>query len=1125
MNTERLKELKFTSWCIDNATSIYVFAVLIIFAGITVYNNLPKELYPDVVVPTISIVTIYPGASPEDVETLITKPIEKQVKGLNGVKKVTSNSLSDVSIMTVEFGTDKDPSVCKQKVTDAVAKGKKDLPSDLKNDPQIQEFDINEQPIMNINISGDFPLDQIKKYAKDLKDRIESMKEITRVDIVGGVDREIHIDVDLYKMTEAGIGFMDIENAVQRENLNISGGEVRIGEMRRNLRVTGQFKDPHELDNLVVRSFMGTTVFLKDIAEIKDTYADKQDFAHLDHKPVVTLNVVKRSGENLINATDQIYTILDDYKTSKFPQGLQVKVTGDTSEQTRVQLHDLLNTVILGFIFVVFILMFFMGFTNAFFVGLSVPLTTLVAFLFMPGLGMTMNIMVLFSLLLALGIVVDDAIVVIENTHRIYNKYDFPLNQAAKFAAGEVFIPVLAGTLTTLAPFFPLLFWPGVIGKFMKHLPITLIITLGASLFVAFIINPVFAVSFMTKDDHGSRAKLRDYLKGFIFFAVMAVVGYATKHNGIGNFAVMFMGILLLYHFVLSRAIHGWQTYLWPKVNNAYRKIVRVFIKGWIGPVFVPLATLGLLVLSIVFYVISKPKVELFPSGDPNFVYVYCKLPMGTDANVTDSVTRLIEQRVYKVIGEHNPDVTSVISNVGVGAGDPQNPDKVATPNKSKVTVAFIKYSERKISHTAIWLDSIQNVFKREGIAGAEISVEKEADGPPVGKPINIEISGDDFAVMQRLSNQLKSQIDKENIAGIDELKSDLQISKPEIIVEVDKEKMQREGISLGQVGSELRTALFGKEVSKFRDKNEDAPIQLRLRAEDRQQVEQLMNVNISFMDMSLGAFRQVPISAIANVRYTNSISVINRKNQKRVITLASDLSGGHAANEIIPQIELIIANMDIPEGYSIKMTGQEEEMQETMSFLILAFGGAFALMFLILVTQFNSIIKPMIIATTVIFSLIGVAIGFTITHKTLSVIMNGVGIFALAGIVIRNGILLLEFIDELRGRGLEVSEAVVEGGATRMTPVILTASAAILGLIPLAIGLNMDFETLFTQFNPHFYLGGDNVVFWGPLAWTMIFGLLMATFLTLLVVPAMYMLGYKVRARLEKYAPWVRYL
>lgn len=1124
MNTERLKEFSITSWCVNNATSIYVFAVLIIFAGLTIYNNLPKELYPDVVVPTISIVTIYPGASPEDIETLITKPIEKQVKGLNGVKKVTSNSLSDVSIMTVEFGTDKDPTACKQKVTDAVAKGKKDLPSDLKNDPQIQEFDINEQPIMNINISGDFPLDQIKKYAKELKDRIESMREITRVDIVGGVDREIHIDVDMYKMTAAGIAFMDIENAVQRENLNISGGEVRVGDMRRNLRITGQLKDPRELENLVVKSFTGTTVFLKDIAEIKDTYADKQDFAHLDHKPVVTLNVVKRSGENLINATDQIYDILDDYQTTKFPQGLQVKITNDTSGQTRVQLHDLTNTVILGFIFVVFILMFFMGFTNAFFVGLSVPLTTLVAFLFMPGLGMTMNIMVLFSLLLALGIVVDDAIVVIENTHRIYNKYDFPLNQAAKFAAGEVFIPVLAGTLTTLAPFFPLLFWPGVIGKFMKHLPVTLIITLGASLFVAFIINPVFAVSFMAKDDHSKKSSLRDYLKGFIFFAVMAVTGYATKHNGVGNFAVIFIGIIVFYHFVLSRAIYGWQTYLWPRVTSIYRRVVRFFIKGY-GPLIVPLATVVLLVLSVGAFVVSKAKVELFPTGDPNFVYVYCKLPMGTDANVTDSVTRTIEQRVYKVIGESNPDVTSVISNIGVGAGDPQNPDKVATPNKSKVTVAFVKYSERRVPHTRMWLDSIQNVFKREGIAGAEISVEQEADGPPVGKPINIEISGDDFAVMQRISNQLKANIDKENIAGIDELKSDLQISKPEIIVDIDKEKMQREGISLGQVGSELRTALFGKEVSKFRDKNEDAPIQLRLRAEDRKQVEQLLNVNISFMDMSIGAFRQVPVSAIASVHYSNAISVINRKNQKRVITLASDLTGGHAANEITPQIELIIANMDIPEGYTVKLTGQQEEMQDTFAFLVPAFGAAFALMFLILVIQFNSIVKPMIIATTVIFSLIGVAIGYTVTHMTLSAIMTGVGIFALAGIVIRNGILLLEFIDELRERGLEVSDAVVEGGATRMTPVILTASAAILGLIPLAIGLNMDFATLFSQLNPHFYLGGDNVVFWGPLAWTMIYGLLMATFLTLLVVPSMYMLGHKVRARLKKYAPWVRYL
>lgn len=1115
MKTERLKEFSITSWCIDNATSIYVFIALIVFAGGMIYQGLPKELYPDVVVPTISIVTIYPGATPEDIENLITKQLEKQVKSLKGVKKVTSNSLSDVSIMTVEFGTNLDPTECKQRVTDAVDKGKKDLPSDLDNDPQVQEFDINELPIMNINLAGDIPLSQIKDYAEDLKDRIEGMKQITRVDIIGGLDREIQINVDLYKMTNAGITLMDIENAVQRENLNVSGGEVRVDQMRRNLRIAGEFRDPNKIKEMVIRSFTGTTVFLKDIATVEDAFKEKQDFAHLDNKSVITLNIIKRSGENLIEATDEIYKVIDEYKATQFPEGLNVKVTGDTSEKTRVQLHDLLNTVILGFIFVVFILMFFMGFSNAFFVGLSVPLTTLVAFLFMPGLGMTMNVMVLFSLLLALGIVVDDAIVVIENTHRIYNKYEYDIKQSAKYAAGEVFVPVLAGTLTTLAPFFPLLFWPGIVGKFMGNLPVTLIITLGASLFVAFVMNPVFAVSFMKKDDHGAKSKLMDYKYGFILFGLGVIIGYPTGYYGVANFSVFMLVMLLVYHFAFSPAIIFWQNRFWPKVTRGYRKILSVFIVGY-RPVFVPLAAIVLLIGSFAMFAATKPQVEFFPNGEPNFVYVYCKLPMGTDATVTDSVTLLIEKRIYKVIGNNNPDVTSVITNVGLGAGDPQNPDKVPTPNKSKVTVAFKEYAQREHPHTSEILTKIRNEFKG-GVAGAEISVEKEAAGPPVGKPINIEISGDDFAVLDKLSKEMRNNIDKAGIQGIDELRSDLQISKPEIIVDIDREKMQREGIVLGQVAGELRTALFGKEVSKFRDKNDDAPIQLRLRAEDRQRVEQLLNINISYMDMSIGQFRQVPLSAIANVRYDNTISVINRKNQKRVVTLASDVVEGYSANEIIPGIEQVIGGMEIPEGYEIKMTGEQEQQKETGDFLALAFGGAFALMFLILVTQFNSVVKPLIIATTVLFSLVGVAIGYTITGMALSVVMSGVGVFALAGIVIRNGILLIEFIDELRERGMGVEEAVVEGGATRMTPVILTASAAILGLIPLALGLNLDFAALFSELNGHFSVGGDNVAFWGPLAWTMIFGLMAATVLTLLVVPAMYMLGYKTRARFRR--------
>jgi multidrug efflux pump subunit AcrB len=1117
MNSDRLKELSFTTWCINNRTSVYVFTLLITVIGFNIYQGLPKELFPDVVVPTISVATIYPGATPQDIENLITKPLEKQIKSINGVKKITSNSISDFSLIVAEFSTNLDPAVCKQKVSDAVDKGKKELPSDLDSDPQIQEFDISELPIMNINLAGDLPVDQIKKFGEELQDKIESLKEITRVDIVGGLSREIQVDVDLYKMTAAGITFMDIENAIKRENLNISGGELRIGELRRNVRVKGEFRDPKLLGDIVVRSFTGNTVFLKDIATIKDGFKERQDFARLDHKPVVTLNVIKRSGENLIQATDQIYEIIEDFKATRFPEGLQIKVTGDTSHNTRIQLHDLLNTVILGFVFVVFVLMFFMGFTNAFFVGLSVPLSCLVAFVLMPGLGMTMNVIVLFSLLLALGIIVDDAIVVIENTHRIFHKYDFTIEQAAKYAAGEVFVPVLAGTLTTLAPFVPLLFWPGIVGKFMKNLPVTLIITLGASLFVAFVINPVFAVSFMKKDEHKTPSQWKDYTRILATLAAVAILGYVFGNFGLGNLALFLMLLVCLYHLFFHRAVIAWQTRIWPGFIASYKSLLYILVAGK-RPWYVLLGTVAALIFSWIIFIASKPVIEFFPSGEPNFVYVYALFPQGTDAVVTDSMTLEIEKRVYKVIGENNPDVTSVITNVGLGAGDPQNPDRVPTPHKSKVTVAFKKYAERQDVHTSRWLTAIREEFKKRGIEGAVISVEPERKGPPVGKPINIEISGDDYEVLEALSKQVKAEIEQSGIQGIDELKSDLQISKPEIVLEIDREKAQREGISLAQIAVEIRTALFGKEASKFRDANEDAPIVIRLQEQYRKKIEELMSVNISFFDMTIGQFKQIPIASLAKVRYDNSITTINRKNQKRIITLSSDVTDGFSANEIVPQIKQLVSNMEIPSGYEIKLTGEQEQQQETGNFLGMAFAGALALMFLILVTQFNSVAKPLMIASTVIFSLIGVALGFTVFRMPFSVVMTGVGVFSLAGIVIRNGILLIEFTDELRQRGYRVVEAVVEGGATRITPVILTASAAILGLIPLAIGLNMDFATLFSEFDPKFYLGGDNVAFWGPLAWTMVFGLVVATFLTLLVVPCMYILGYNIRNRfLEK--------
>lgn len=1111
MDQKHIKDFKPTNWAINNRTSVYIFTVLISLAGMIIFQRIPKESFPDIVIPTIFVSTIYPGASPEDVENLISKPLEKEIKAISGIKKITSNSIQDVSVILVEFNTGIDVDIAKQKVSNAVDKAKSELPTDLDQDPNVQEVNFSEFPIMNINVSGDYPLDQLKSYAEDLKDKIETLPEITRIDLIGALEREIQINVDLYRMQALGITFGDIERTVAMENVNISGGELRIDELRRTMRVTGEFSSVDQIGNLLIRSSRGNLAYIKDIAEVKDSFKEKQDFARLDGQPVITMNVIKRSGENLISAADQIKEIIAEYEKTRFPEGLRITITGDSSLETKTTLTDLINTVIIGFILVVIILMFFMGLQSAFFVGLAVPLSVLVALLFMPSMGFSMNMIVLFSFLLALGIIVDDAIVVIENTHRIYHKYDLDIVTSAKAAAGEVFVPVLAGTLTTIAPFIPLLFWPGIVGDFMKYLPITLILTLFASLFVAFIMNSVFAVSFMKKDNHTKILPAKEMKKPLIIFLSAAVICFLMGWTGVGNLAVLMAILTPVNHYVLRPATIHWQTKTWPGVLDAYRRTVRRFLVGR-RPIAVILSVVVLFFVSIGIFVSLGSTPSFFPSGAPNFAYVYVEMPIGTDATVTDSVTKIVEKKVYEVIGENNPAVESVITNIGLGAGDPNNPDRVATPHKGKVTVAFVDFAERGDFSTAKALEDIRNNVK--GIPGARITVDKEQNGPPTGKPINLEISGDNFDELQRLEGLVRDGIAKARIEGIEDLQSDLKRNKPEIIVNIDPERAASLGMSKAQIAMELRTALFGKEVSKFRDVDDDAEINVRLAPEYRDRIDDLLNMQISYMDMATGQFNQVPISAVATVRYDEAFSSINRKDQTRVLTLSSNVLTGYNANAIVAQINEVIGTLDIPEGYSMKMTGEQEQQKETSDFLGLAFGGALALMFLILVTQFNSLAKPLLIFSTVIFSLIGVFLGFAFSGQTMSIVMTGVGIFSLAGIVIRNGILLIEFTDELRARGLEDIEAIVEGGATRMTPVILTASAAILGLIPLALGVNLDFGSLFTSLEPHFFLGGDNVAFWGPLAWTMIYGLIVATFLTLMVMPAMYLIYLRIRKR-----------
>lgn len=1109
---EKVKEFIGSSWAIDNKTSIYVITIIITIAGIMSYLSIPKEKFPDIVIPTIFVSTVYPGASPSDMEALVTKHIEKQIKGISGVKKLTSTSVQDFSNVVVEFNTNVEVSEAKRKVQDAVDKAKADLPKDLPAEPSIREIDFSEIPILYINLSGDFDLNKLKSFADDIKDRIEAQKEITRVDIVGALEREIQINADMFKMHASGISMNDIANAIAYENMTISGGIVTTDGIRRSLSVKGDFKNVSQIENIIVRSMSGATVYLKDIAEVKDGFKEKESYARLNGKNVITLNIIKRSGENLIDATDKCRAIVEQYEKEKNLPGLNIVLTGDQSTQTRTTLHDLINTIIIGFILVTVILMFFMGTTNAIFVALSVPLSMFIAFMVMPALGFTLNMIVLFSFLLALGIVVDDAIVVIENTHRIFNNGKVPIVKAAKMAAGEVFLPVLSGTLTTLAPFVPLAFWSGIIGKFMIYLPITLIVTLLASLLVAYIINPVFAVSFMKPHNEEQNKSWSTVLRKLrvtsIIFLTVAVIFYLSGVFGMGNFTLFILLLIWAQHLFIEKATINFQKNIWPRIQNFYERIITWCLKGN-RPVWMIIFTILLFFFSLFITVVRKPGIVFFPKSDPNFIYTYITLPVGTDQRVTDSITLEVENRIYKVLGKDNPLVESVISNVAVGANDPQSGDRSVSSNKGKVSVAFVEFSKRNGKSTVEYLNKIRDAVK--GIPLAQITVEQEANGPPVGKPINIEISGDDYAELIRVSEGLRNYLDSLQIPGVEELKTDLQKYKPEIVIEIDRERANREGISTAQIGSELRTALYGKEVSKFKDNNEEYPIQLRYSYEQRNNVDQLLNLKITYRDMVMGGMmRSIPLSAVATIKYENALGGINRKNQKRLVTVYSNILSGYAPNDVVSAVTKAAANYKTPPTVSINLTGEQEQQKETTSFLGNALLISLSLIFLILVTQFNSISKPIIILSEIVFSVIGTLLGLAIFNMDISIVMTGVGIVALAGIVVRNGILLIEFTDLLRSKGYDIVTAAIHAGRIRMTPVLLTASAAILGLIPLAVGMNIDFVTLFTHFNPQIWFGGDSVAFWGPLSWTIIFGLGFATLVTLILVPAMYVLVEK---------------
>ena len=1144
----KFKEFGPTTWSIKNKTSIYLVILFVSLAGIYQFVTLPKEQFPDIVIPTIYVQTVYVGNSPKDIENLVTRPIEKQIKSITGakIKKFTSNSQQDFSAIMVEFDTDVKTEIALQKVKDATDKAKQDLPKDLTIEPTVIEVSFSEQPIMSVNLSGDFDLPRLKKYADDLKDKLENLPQINRVDIVGAPEREFQINLDNYRAQSAGITFDDITYAIQRENMDISGGLLEVGNMKRSLQIKGQLKTAGDIANIIVRNTSGAPIYLRDIATIADTTKERESFARLDGKNVVTLNIIKRSGENLIETSDGVKKMVEEGKGSIYPSNLKAVISGDQSIKTRSSFNELVNSIIIGFILVLIVLMFFMGVVNAFFVALSVPLSMFVAFVFLPGADLivgthvTLNFIVLFALLFGLGIIVDDAIVVIENTHRIFveGKGKLSVNNAAKMAAGEVFIPVLAGTITTLAPFFPLLFWPGIIGKFMVYLPTMLIFTLAASLVVAFIINPVFAVDFMNHPETDNKEHKSGIFKKKGFWIAIAL-GLLLDIAGapfFGNLLITFMLLVVLNRYFITDAIHNFQNKALPWIMNHYESLLKWALKGW-RPVHLLIGIIALFFVSLFVFVGSiiggRIPVTFFPKGDPNQLFVYLKLPVGSDVRYTDSITRILEGRVNKVLGTDNrkinPIVESIISNVAVNAADPTSGDRTTRSELGRIQVSFVEYEKRDGTSTAPYLEKVRQAV--QGIPGTEISVNQESGGPPTDPPINIEIASEDFDAMIKTASSLKNYLDSIRVPGVEELKMDVDLKNPEITLSIDRERALIEGVSTAQIGMQIRTALFGKEISKIKEGKEEYKIQLRNNAIQRKSLTDLLNMRISFRDMaSGGAVKNIPISALVKVDPTSTLGSVKRKNQKRLITLRSNVltTEGYNATGVNQVIAKHIADFKgVTDAVTIKQTGEGEQQAETVAFLGKALLIALMLILFTLVLQFNSVSKSVIILSEILFSVIGVFLGFAITGMEVSGLMTGLGIVGLAGIVVKNGILVIEFADELRSRGMKTRDAIIQAGKTRIIPVLLTAVAAILGFIPIAIGFNINFITLFSELNPHIFLGGDSVAFWKPLSWTIIFGLAFAFFMTLIIVPSMYLIAERLRRPMRKMfgGTWISFL
>lgn len=1024
--------MKITNLALSLKTSVFVSLVIVTILGLTSYVNLPVESFPDIKQPVVFVAVPYVGVAPADMETLIAQPIEDKLKEIAKIKKLTSSSNEGYTSIVAEFEPDMDIDEAVRKVREKVDQAKPDLPDDLE-EPLIQEINFENIPIMVVSITGEQSLVRLKKIAEDLQDKFEEVPGVLEVKLSGGLEREVKVNVNPARLEYYNLGVDDVINAIRDENLTIPGGSMESTALKWTVRVPGEFQSVEEINDIVVKTKDGSPVYLRDLAEVYFGFKDQETYSRLNGNPSVTLSVQKRSGENIIRIIDDLKKILEE-ESKNFPASTRYVVVTDFSEDIRSIVSDLENNIIAGLLLVMWVLYFFMGWRNGLLVSIAIPFSMLISFIVISMLGYTLNMVVLFSLILALGMLVDNAIVIVENIYR-HHQEGKSLMKAAAEGTGEVAVAVTTSTITTVLAFLPMLFWEGIVGEFMKFLPITVIITLSCSLLVGLVFNPVIASSFLKLDESMSRLP-GDRLLRWLTARYEPSLNWALRHRKLS------FGFMLI---------------------------------GFFG--------------MLIFYGIANHGVEFFPTGQPNQIYVEVEAPLGTRLEASDQIVKEVEKRI-----QDTPDLKNYVANVGsssnmfdFGAGG-------GSSHKSMVTIDLKKKYERE-QNSYLTLDQVEQ--KLQGIPGARIDLSKPEEGPPTGKAVEIQIKGENFAILSEVSDRIIKQI--EDVPGIAKLKSDYEKGKPEVRIRIDREKAALFGLNTAMVASTIRTAINGTEASEYRVGTDEYDITVRFSKDYRKSYNDLLNLTVFHEGV------HYPLANFAAVDFTAGLSNINHVEGDRVVTITADAIGRTSA-EVLADCKERLEDFSLPLGYSISFAGQDQEQQKAADFLMRAFMVAILLIFFVLVMQFNSITLPFVIMFTVILSLFGAFFGLLVSFKPFGIIMTGIGVISLAGVVVNNAIVLIDYIQKLRSRGLPKRDAIIEAGKTRMRPVLLTAITTILGLVPLTVGINIDFIGLFSgDFSKFIQFGAESSQWWSGMGVVVIFGLLFATALTLIAVPLMY--------------------